>query len=87
MTCNQRLRKPGNLLYVQVLLHDAAVAIGLLDITTDVDSGSALPAGCSVPTAFDDDPDTAFALAEDKLVSAVRAGGVLAPDLLTWSDV
>ncbi|GAB4814822.1 hypothetical protein N2152v2_001868 [Parachlorella kessleri] len=57
----------------EVLLHDAAVAIGLLDITTDVDSGSALPAGCAVPTAFEDDPDTTFAFAEEKLVSAVRA--------------
>ncbi len=63
------------------------MAIGLLDITTDVDSGSALPAGCAVPTAFEDDPDAAFAYVEDKLVSAVRAGGILAPGLLTWSDM
>jgi hypothetical protein len=69
----------------QVLLQDAAVAISLLDIASDVDSGSVLPPGCTVPTAFDDDPDASFAEMEDKLVAAVRSGGLPQQGLLAWN--
>lgn len=68
----------------QVLLQDAAAAIGLLDMALEAEGGSVLPPGCAVPTAFDDDPDAAFAAGEDKLVAAVRCEGMPTGGLLTW---
>lgn len=66
-----------------MLLQDAVVAIALMDSCTAVDSGSVLPAGCAIPTNFEDDPDAKYAVMADVLIAAVRSGGI---DLLTWGE-
>ena len=61
---------------MQVVLDDAVVAISIVDLSAvDGDAGSVLPPGCTAPTAFEDDPDAAFAQLRERLVDAVRFGG------------
>lgn len=65
-----------------MLLDDAVVAISIIDLSAiDGDGCSVLPPGCTVPTHFPDEPDAAFAELSDKLVAAVRFGGVPAQAL------
>lgn len=82
-TCNTLLPCPPP----QVLLQDAVVAVAIQD-GSSVDGCAVLPAGCGVPTAFEDEPDAGFAELTERVVEAVRCGGLGAAGqpLLMWEE-